>query len=306
MKVLVTGGAGYIGTELVTLLVNNPLVDKVIIYDNLSRPNFNLFLGLRLQKAQKISFVKGELLDSRALKKILQGVDVVYHLAAKVTTPFANADAHAYEQVNHWGTAELVYAVEASDVKRFIYTSSTGVYGSSKIPAHEDKPPDPQTFYAVSKLRGEEHVRRLIGKIDTYIMRCGNVYGYSKSMRFDAVINKFIFEANFNRLITIQGDGKQSRTFIHIEMVAKALNSLLTADLPSDVYNIVDKNLKVIDILDVLKELMPELEFIFINQHLRLHELNVKVNPLITDTLQIRNSRTLKEDLSEFLKKFSF
>jgi UDP-glucose 4-epimerase len=306
MKVLVTGGAGYIGTELITALVNNPQVDQVLVYDNLSRPNFNMFLGLRLRKHQKITFVKGELLDSRALKKNLQGVDVVYHLAAKVTTPFANADAHAYEQVNHWGTAELVYAIETSDVRRFIYTSSTGVYGSSNIPAHEDKPPDPQTFYAVSKLRGEEHVRRLIGKIDTYIMRCGNVYGYSKSMRFDAVINKFIFEANFNRLITIQGDGKQSRTFIHIEMVAKALNNLLTADLPSDVYNIVDKNLKVIDILDVLKELMPDLEFIFINQHLRLHELNVKVNPLVTDTLQIRNPRTLKEELSEFLKKFSF
>jgi UDP-glucose 4-epimerase len=306
MKVLVTGGTGYIGTELITLLIANPEVDKVIVYDNLSRPNFNMFLGLRLQKHKKISFVKGELLDSRALKKNLQGVDVVYHLAAKVTTPFANADAHAYEQVNHWGTAELVYAVEESDVKRFIYTSSTGVYGSSKIPAHEDTPPDPQTFYAVSKLRGEEHVRRLIGKIDTYIMRCGNVYGYSKSMRFDAVINKFVFEANFNKLITIQGDGRQSRTFIHIEMVAKALNNLLTADLPSDVYNVVDKNLRVIDILDVMKELIPELEFIFINQHLRLHELNVKVNPLVTDTLKIRSTRTLKEDLSEFLTKFSF
>lgn len=308
MNVLVTGGAGYIGTELVSQLIARPDVDKVIVYDNLSRPNFNMFLGLRLQQHKKIAFVKGELLDSRALKKVLKGVDVVYHLAAKVTTPFANADAHAYEQVNHWGTAELVYAVEESNVKRFIYTSSTGVYGSSKIPAHEDTPPDPQTFYAVSKLRGEEHVRRLIRskKIETYIMRCGNVYGYSKSMRFDAVINKFVFEANFNKLVTIQGDGKQSRTFIHIDMVAKALSNLLVADLPSDVYNVVDRNLKVIDILDVLKELIPELEFIFINQHLRLHELNVKVNPLITDTLMIRNDKPLKEDLSDFLTKFSF
>jgi UDP-glucose 4-epimerase len=308
MKVLVTGGAGYIGTELVSLLALNPKVEKIIVYDNLSRPNYNLFLGLRLQKHEKISFIKGELLDSRALKKVLKGVDVVYHLAAKVTTPFANADSHMYEQVNHWGTAELVYAVEESDVKRFIYTSSTGVYGSSKIPAHEDTPPDPQTFYAASKLRGEEHVRRLIksNKIEAYLMRCGNVYGYSKSMRFDAVINKFVFEANFNKMVTIQGDGKQSRTFIHIDMVAKALNNLLTADLPSDVYNIVDRNLKVIDILDVLKELIPDLEFIFINQHLRLHELNVKVNPLITDTLEIRNDRPLKQDLSEFLGKFSF
>lgn len=308
MKVLVTGGAGYIGTELVSLLIANPKVEKVVVYDNLSRPNYNLFLGLRLQHHSKITFVKGELLDSRALKKVLKGIDVVYHLAAKVTTPFANADSHGYEQVNHWGTAELVYAVEESEVKRFIYTSSTGVYGSSKIPAHEDTPPDPQTFYAASKLRGEDHVRRLIksGKVETFLMRCGNVYGYSKSMRFDAVINKFVFEANFNKRVTIQGDGKQSRTFIHINMLAKALSNLLWADLPSDVYNVVDRNLKVIDILDVLKELIPELEFIFINQHLRLHELNVKPNPLVTDTLQIRNQGTFKEELSEFLTKFSF
>lgn len=306
MKVLVTGGAGYIGTELVNALIERPDVEKVIVYDNLSRPNYNFFIGLRLRNHAKITFVKGELLDSRALKKVLKDIDVVYHLAAKVTTPFANADAHVYEQVNHWGTAELIYAIEESNVKRFIYASSTGVYGSSNIPAHEDKPPDPKTFYAVSKLRGEEHVRRLIGKIDTYIMRCGNVYGYSKSMRFDAVINKFIFEANVNKLITIQGDGKQSRTFIHIDMVAKALSNLLTADLPSDVYNIVDKNVTVLEILDILKELIPDLEFIFINQHLRLHELNVKVNPLITDTLRIRNTRTLREDLQEFLAKFSF
>jgi UDP-glucose 4-epimerase len=308
MNVLVTGGAGYIGTELVSHLIARPDVEKVIVYDNLSRPNFNMFLGLQLLQHKKITFVKGELLDSRALKKVLKGIDVVYHLAAKVTTPFANADAHAYEQVNHWGTAELIYAVEESNVKRFVYTSSTGVYGSSNIPAHEDTPPDPQTFYAVSKLRGEEHVRRLIGskKIETYIMRCGNVYGYSKSMRFDAVINKFVFEANFNKLVTIQGNGKQSRTFIHVDMLAKALSNLLTADLPGDVYNVVDRNLKVIDILDVLKELIPPLEFIFINQHLHLHELNVKVNPLITDTLNIRNDRSLKEDLSDFLTKFSF
>lgn len=306
MKVLVTGGAGYLGTELVSLLIANPEVEHVTIYDNLSRPNYNVFLGLRLQKHMKLTFVKGELLDSRALRKILKGIDVVYHLAAKVTTPFASGDAHSYEQVNHWGTAELVYAVEESNVKRLIYTSSTGVYGSSKEPTDELAAPDPQTLYAISKLRGEEHVRRLSSKIDTYIMRCGNVYGYSKSMRFDAVINKFVFEANFNKLVTIQGDGKQSRSFIHIEMLAKGLANLLNAPLASGTYNLVDRNLKVIDILDVLKELMPDLEFIFINQHLRLHELNVKVNQEVNDVLDIRSHGSLKEELSEFLGKFSF
>lgn len=306
MKVLVTGGAGYIGTELITALIAKPEVEKVIIYDNLSRPNYNMFLGLRLQKHFKISYIKGELLDSRGLRKVLKDVDVVYHLAAQVTTPFASADPHTYEQVNHWGTAELVYAVEESKVKRFIYTSSTGVYGSSKDAVDETTPTAPQSVYAISKLRGEEHVRRLSSKIDTFIMRCGNTYGYSKSMRFDAVINKFVFEANFDKRVTIQGDGKQSRAFIHIEMLAKALANLLTADLHSGTYNLVERNVRVFDIVDILKELIPPLEFIFINQHLRLHELNVKENQLINQTLGISNKRDLKEELEDFMSKFSF
>jgi UDP-glucose 4-epimerase len=306
MNVLITGGAGYVGTELISLLLSHPEVEKVTIYDNLSRPNYNVFLGLRLQKHHKLHFVKGELLDSRALRKVLKGIDVVYHLAAKVTTPFANADAHVYEQVNHWGTAELIYAVEESNVKRFIYTSSTGVYGSSKDEVDEHTSPDPQTLYAISKLRGEEHVRRLMDKIDTYIMRCGNVYGYSKSMRFDAVINKFVFDANFNKMVTIQGDGKQSRSFIHIELLSRALNNLLTSPLSPGIYNLTDRNLKVIDILDTVKELIPPLEFIFINQHLRLHELNVKANAVVNEALGIHQQRSFKEELSEFLGKFSF
>lgn len=306
MKVLVTGGAGYIGTELITQLVSNPDVEKVIIYDNLSRLNFNVFLGLRLQKHFKLQFVKGELLDTRALRKVLKGIDVVYHLAAKVTTPFANTDAHVYEQINHWGTAELVYAVEESNVKKFIYTSSTGVYGSSKEAVDETALPEPQSLYATSKIRGEEHVRRLTDKIDTYIMRLGNVYGYSKSMRFDAVINRFVFDANFNKMVTIQGDGKQSRSFIHVEMLSKGLGNLLTSDLASGTYNLVDRNIKVIDILDVLKELIPGLEFIFINQHLRLNALHVKPNPVVNEALGITQQRSLKDELEEFIAKFSF
>jgi UDP-glucose 4-epimerase len=306
MNVLVTGGAGYIGTELVDLLVSNPSVDKVIVYDNLSRMNYNLFLGLKLQRHPKLSFVKGELLDSRSLRKVLKGVDVVYHLAAKVTTPFDSSDSHVYEQVNHWGTAELVYAVEENNVKRFIYTSSSGVYGSSSGAVDESTIPNPKTFYAISKLRGEEHVRRLFDKIDTYIFRCGNVYGYSKSMRFDSVINKFVFEANFNRIVTIQGDGKQSRSFIHIDRVSKALDNCITSDLPGGTYNLVERSIKIFDIVDELKQLLPELEFIFINQHLKLRELSVKENLEVNKALGINNPKSLKKELEEFLSRFSF
>ena len=83
MKVLVTGGAGYMGTELINLLVSNEAVEKVIVYDNLSRLNYNLFLGLKLQRYPKLVFVKGELLDSRSLKKALKDIDVVVSYGGK-------------------------------------------------------------------------------------------------------------------------------------------------------------------------------------------------------------------------------
>lgn len=306
MNILITGGAGYIGTGLVGRLAADDAVNKIIIYDNLSRPNYGLFLGGRKPGSEKISFHKGELLDSRHLRMALKDIDVVYHLAAKVTTPFANTDAHLYEQVNHWGTAELIYAVEESSVKKFIYTSSSGVYGDSDEAVDEQFLPAPKSFYAISKLRGEEHVRRLMNKKDTFIFRCGNVYGYNRGMRFDAVINKFVFEANFQKRITVHGNGNQSRAFIHIDSISAALANLLKSDLRGGVYNLVERNIKVIDIVDELKQLIPDMEFIFINQHLTLHELNVKCNDLVNQKLGIANLKPLQQELREFINRFSF
>ena len=306
MNVLVTGGAGYIGTELVSKLAADDRIKSIVVYDNLSRPNYSLFLGGRKQGHEKVKFYKGELLDTRHLKKVLKGIDAVYHLAAKVTTPFANDDAHLYEQVNHWGTAELVYAVEESSVKKFVYASSSGIYGDSENAVDEAVEPKPKTFYAISKLRGEEHVRRLSDKIDTYIFRCGNVFGYNRGMRFDAVINKFVFDANFQKRLTVHGDGNQSRTFIHIDSVGKALANVLHTDLKGGTYNLVERSIKVMDIVDELKQLIPDLEFIFINQHLKLHELNVKENKPVNEKLGIGDHKPLKEELQEFLSRFSF
>lgn len=306
MNILITGGAGYIGTELVRALAQDEAVDTITVYDNLSRPNYNLFLGARFKGNTKVRFLRGELLDSRSLKKALQHTDVVYHLAARVTTPFAHAEAHLYEQINHWGTAELVYAVEESKVKKFIYTSSVGVYGASDQVLSEQSVPDPKTFYAISKLRGEEHVKRLMPLVDAYIFRCGNVYGYSPSMRFDAVINKFVFEAYFDKRITIHGNGEQVRTFIHIDLIAHALARVLKTNLPGGTYNLVERSLKVIDIVDELKQLMPNLEFIMINQHIRHNHLVVQANEQVNRLLGITNTKSLKEEIQEFISRFSF
>ncbi|MDN5203188.1 NAD-dependent epimerase/dehydratase [Fulvivirgaceae bacterium BMA10] len=307
MKVLVTGGAGYIGTELVKLLVKNEDVESVTVFDNQSRINYNFFLGHRRDNHAKIRFINGDILDSRKLKKELDGVDVVYHLAANVTTPFANMDAHFFEQVNHWGTAEMTYAIEQSQIKKVIYTSSVSVYGgSSKKIVDEETNLNPRTFYGISKMRGEEHISRLSDNISTYILRCGNVYGYSKSMRFDAVINKFAFEANFNKRISIHGNGKQNRAFIHIDLLSKALADLLTTEVPSGIYNIIERNMEVLEIVDTFKMLIPELEFIFVNQHLSLRDIKINPDLKLKKYLNIDNNKRFEEEIEEFLNHFSF
>jgi len=306
MKVLITGGAGYIGTELAAILNENPSISEIVIYDNLMRGNYNLFIGQTKQKGDKLRFVKGELLDTRKLKEELEGIDIVYHLAAKVTTPFADQNPHEFEQVNHWGTAELIYAVEESNVKQFIYLSSTSVYGASKNPLNIDSELNPKTFYGISKMRGEDHVKRLINSsVKTYILRCGNVYGYSKSMRFDSVINKFMFEANFNKQIRIYGNGNQNRSFIHIDRMKLALTNIIQSGLKSGIYNLTESTFSINEIIEVIKDIYPEMEMLFVNQNMKLRELIIEFDTRLSGLANFQKN-ALKEDLTEFKTRFTF
>lgn len=306
MNVLITGGAGYVGTKLVKHLTEKNEVNKILIYDNLSKGHQNFFLGRHFADEDKIQFFQGDILDTRQLKKLMKEVDVVIHLAAIVTTPFANTDPHFYEQVNHWGTAEVVYAAEDADISKFIYLSSTSVYGASEEVATDKTVPAPSTFYGISKLRGEEHVNRLAEKTNAIVLRGGNVYGFSKSMRFDAVINRFMFDANFSNRIQINGNGKQSRAFIHVESLANSLCQIVSKNIASGTYNLVDKNLQILDIVDVLKEIYPSLEFLFTNQHMNLRELKIDSNTPLFDQIDRFETRDLKEELEDFKTNFAF
>ncbi|HIA35184.1 MAG TPA: SDR family oxidoreductase [Flavobacteriales bacterium] len=306
MKVVITGGAGYVGTELIRMLSHDNTISEIVIYDNLSRKNYNLFLSEKMIGGH-ISFVYGDILDSRKLKETIANADVVYHLAAKVSTPFANEDPHLFEQVNHWGTAELSYALEESRVKTLIYLSSISVYGARQEQVNEDTIPNPKTYYGISKLNGEKMISRLGDKINTYILRCGNVYGYSKSMRFDAVVNKFMFEAHFNKKISIQGSGKQQRAFIHIARVSTVLAGIIHYEgIKSGTYNLVDRNLSVIELANTIKSLYPDLEMIFVQQDLSLKNVIVDTETkLSTDCLSSTKTKLL-EDLQAFKSHFSF
>jgi UDP-glucose 4-epimerase len=305
-RILITGGAGYVGSALVSQLAPMPAVSEIVVYDNLSRGEYNFFLGKPFPGHEKVRFVPGDLLDSRTLRQQLQGIDLVYHLAAHVTTPFGDADAHQYEQVNHWGTAELVYAAEEVGLPSLIFLSSTSVYGASSEAVNENSPLQPKTFYGISKQRAEEHVQRLVEQDRALILRCGNVYGYNRSMRFDAVINRFMFDAQFRNRLSIQGDGHQRRAFIHIEQLCSVVSQLVSTPVPGDVYNLTGPVYQLLDIVEVLEGLYPGLEFIFINQHLRLRELVVEPPHKLGRYLALPEPRPLEEELKTFKEHFSF
>jgi len=306
MNILVTGGAGYIGTELIYSLEKENSIDSIVIYDNLSKHNYNLFLGRSKLDTKKVRFVKGTILDSRKLKKEIEKADIVFHLAAKVTTPFADYNPHEFDQTNNWGTAELTYLIEKSQVSKFIHASSVSVYGSSEEQLDITTLPHPKTFYGISKLNAEKHVNRLLGShVKTYTLRLGNVYGYSKSMRFDSVINRFMFEANFRNHIRIYGDGNQMRSFIHINRLSNLLKNIALNDLEPDTYNLVEQSYSVNEISDVIKQVYPSLEMTYLTQNMNMRNLIVKPDPRIQEICEL-NSISLKDDLTEFKGHFSF
>ncbi len=310
MRVLITGGAGYVGYALVQRLLRSKVyISEIVVYDNLSRKNYALFSGPKTGSAT-LRFVPGELLDGRTLKRVVASADAVVHLAAKVTTPFADNEAHFFDQVNHWGTAQLVQAVcDAPAVKRFLYLSSVSVYGNHPDPVSESSPPHPDSFYGHAKLRGEEQLVRLPESCQTYVLRAGNVYGFNPAMRLDAVVNRFVFEAHFQGRITLHGNGEQARPFIQVDKLAGLIAGLLEqehtgASLPG-VYNAVEHNFTVREIARAVASIYPDLERHTINQHLEMKSLRVQVPCVLTQALPLFE-RNFGDEIRDFGAHFAF
>ncbi|MBO6557004.1 MAG: SDR family oxidoreductase [Pseudomonadales bacterium] len=303
MKIMITGGAGYIGNELVYRLSAEPGIKDILVYDNLCKGNYNLFTGLRKVPGNNVRFIQADILDTRTLKREMQGMDVVIHLAAKVETPYQDQNPHDFEQTNHWGTAEVVYAAEETDVKRLMYLSSQSVYGQGEVDS-TDHPRVPSSYYAISKMRGEDHVIRLMEKIPVQLVRCANVYGYSKNLRVETPVNQLIFDAHFTNRVAIHGDPEHTQTHISVYRLVEVLARMVKREMESDVYNLSHRQMSSFDYVESLKELYPELETIFVDQHIPLHDLVVECDPRLKELLP--GDTTMVEDLVKFRELFTF
>ena len=235
---LVTGGAGFIGSNLVQELIKRG--EKVRVIDNFStgkKENIQDFLP-------RIELIQGDIKDLDRVREAVKGVDFVLHEAALSSVPRSIEHPLATSESNINGTLNVLTAARETGVKRVVYASSSSVYGDSlTLPKREEMTPNPLSPYAVSKLTGEYYCQVFyqIYGLETVILRYFNVFGPRQNSlsQYAAVIPKFIEAMLKGKSPSIYGDGEQSRDFTFVENVVEG--SILTCDkknIAGEIFNI--------------------------------------------------------------------
>jgi nucleoside-diphosphate-sugar epimerase len=219
-KALVTGGAGFIGSNLVRALLERG--DEVRVLDNFSTGNRANLEGV------DVEIIEGELRSYERVHNAVRRTDVVYHLGALGSVPRSVQDPLTSSAVNVEGTLNVLLAARDEGVRRVVFSSSTSVYGSSReLPTSEDTPPDPISPYGVAKLAAERYsisFSRVYESFESVVLRYFNVFGPRQSpfSQYAAVVPLFVTAISSGRPVQIHGDGEQSRDFTYVGNVVDA------------------------------------------------------------------------------------
>lgn len=253
-RALVTGGAGFIGSNLVAELLRQGWLVRIL--DNFSTGKREHLTDL---DGSKLELQEGDIRDPGDCERACQGITYVFHQAALRSVPRSVDDPTATDEVNVRGTLNMLQAAQRAGVRRFVYASSSSVYGdSTQLPQAEDQLPQPVSPYAVSKLAGEYYCHgfsKTFG-LETVSLRYFNVFGphQDPESKYSAVIPAFISQVGRGVPLEIHWDGKQSRDFTFVDDVVRA--NLLAAQAPSVaglVFNVAnEKSWSVLEVADAI------------------------------------------------------
>ncbi|MGC2237279.1 MAG: SDR family oxidoreductase [Pyrinomonadaceae bacterium] len=255
-KVLVTGGAGFIGSNLAEELIRQGA--RVVIIDNLVtgfRENLEEIKG-------DFEFIEGDLNDDEKLKKAIQGVELIFHEAALPSVPRSVENPQETHQACVNGTFNLLVKAKDAGVKRLIYAASSSAYGNQEVlPKVETMSPEPLSPYAAAKLMGEYYCKVFsnVYNLETFSLRYFNVFGprQNPSSMYSGVISRFVDALMKNDTPVIYGDGETSRDFTYIDNVVNAnIKAAQTAKGIGEVMNVANgERIALKELLEVLKKI---------------------------------------------------
>ena len=265
--ILVTGGAGFIGSTLVPMLVERGYGVRVL--DNLS-------VGSTAVLADwPVDFVVGDIRDQAAVARAVDGVDGIVHLAAHTNVIDSQSKPREDMEVNVGGTLNMLLAARDHGVGRFVMASSNAPVGECTPPIDESKPARPLSPYGASKLAGEGYCSAFYGSygLGTVVLRFANVYG-PKSVHKGSVVAKFIREVMAGKALTIYGDGAQTRDFIYSEDLCRAIIAGLESDRGGETYQVATGiETSVSELVQLLQTAMPDYTIKIVHEGQRAGEI---------------------------------
>src|SRR3989338_979416 len=265
--ILITGGAGYVGSALTkAILVKRKDFNKIIVYDNLSKGRLQAIGHLMDLLKKKLIMIKADIRDPKDMEKVFQNFQIhtVIHLAAIVDAFSTNREGKDTECyfVNDKATKDLATLAKKYKVKDFIYQSSVSVYSKGENLKENDKK-SPITAYGITKLKGEEILKLDDENFNLTILRPATVFGYSPGFRYETVINYFIVRAFYKMRLPVFKEALESeKSFIDIEDNVNAILFTLKNmnKMKGQIFNISSFNCNLKAILNVMKRHFPQLE----------------------------------------------
>jgi UDP-glucose 4-epimerase len=268
MDVLVTGACGYIGSRLLGRLQEADDVDRVVALDDLSSGSPRAFLGLL---NGDLEFHRADVREYGDVERATRGVDRVVHLAAITGAASTHDRREETFATNLEGTENVLRAAGKLDVEHVVFASSCNVYGRAvSTDLDETVDPDPINPYAESKLAAEDLLAEYCDEygMSGTALRMSTNYGYAPGVRFNLVVNYFVFRALTGRPLTVYGDGSNWRPFIHVADAARAYDHAVRnpGDWPQRVYNVgtSGQNYRISEVADVVREVVGDVEITYL------------------------------------------
>lgn len=263
MKVLVTGGLGHIGSKLIREYAKREDIELIRILDNLSTQRYGSLFDLPVN-ATKLEFVEGDVTNQEIVNNVMKNIDVVIHLAAITDAPATLHNPQKTFKVNYVGTWNVLWAAINAKVKRFLYASTTSVYGEAEGIVDEDydnyKPASP---YAESKLKAEKLIQEVAKEtgFPAIILRKGTIFGTSAGIRFHTAINKFCYLAAMNKPLTVWDSALNSkRPYLGLNDCINSYQFFENHGEPGEIYNVVTENYEMKEIIDTIKKVVPKVK----------------------------------------------